>query len=81
MDLLELSYKAYFTGKEQKSEKISQCIFELDALKFISYVAWEAKLVSHKEYEELSLKMEEIGKMLGGWRKSLENPEKKNRLS
>jgi len=25
------------------------------------------------------IKLEEIGKMLGGWKKSLNNPEKKNR--
>jgi hypothetical protein len=27
----------------------------------------------------VAVKLEEIGKMLGGWRKSLDNPEKKNR--
>jgi len=79
LDLLELAYAAYFTAKEKKVEKISQCIFLLDTLRFIVSVAWEGKLLSEKQFEEVALKLEEIGKMLGGWKNSLENPEKKNR--
>jgi len=79
LDLLELSYIAYFTGKEQKAEKIAECILIADTLKFLLSVAWEGKLISNKQCEDMALKLEEIGKMLGGWRKSLENPEKKNR--
>lgn len=90
LDLLEFAYTAYFsssarksnyvyfTEKEKKAEKISDCILCLDVLKFLISVAWEGKLVSNKQYEEISLKLDEIGKMLGGWRKSLENLQKKN---
>lgn len=76
LDLLELSYTAYFSKKDNKIEKISECIFILDTLKFIISIAWEAKFISHKQYEELSLKLNEIGRMLGGWKNGLE---KKNR--
>ncbi len=79
LDLLEASYSAYFTEKEKKLQKISDCIYILDTTKFLIYVSWEGKLLSNKQYEEISLKTEEIGKMLGGWKKSLGNPEKKNR--
>lgn len=79
LDLLELGYIAYFSKKENKIEKISECIFLLDTLKFIISIAWEAKCISHKQYEGLALKMNEIGKMLGGWKNNLENQEKKNR--
>ena len=77
--LLELLYLAYFTEKENKSQKIIECILILDTLKFLVQLAWEAKLISHKQYEEVALKLDEVGRMLGGWKKSLENPEKKNR--
>ena len=77
--LLEILYLAYFTEKEKKAQKILDCIFNLDALKFLIQVAWEAKFISNKQCEEVSVKLDEVGKMLGGWRKSLENPEKKNR--
>jgi hypothetical protein len=104
LDLLELSYVAYFTPleskpqlnniqnklnqsdfltgfaeKEKKLEKITNCILITDTLKFLISIAWEGKLISNKQYEDIGIKLEEIGKMLGGWKKSLSNPEKKNR--
>ena len=77
-DLLESSYTAYFIQRETKSQKISECIFILDILKFLLTIAWEGKFVSHKQYEELAFKLDEIGKMFWGWKKSMETPHKKN---
>lgn len=79
LDLLELSYAAYFTEKEKKLEKITECILVLDTLKFLVSVAWEGKLISNKHCEDVASKLEEVGKMFGGWKKNLSNPEKKNR--
>lgn len=104
IDLLELSYIAYFTpleagcpkttevspsagrlitgltSKEKKEEKISECILVLDTLKFLISIAWEGKIISNKQYEDIAMKLEEVGKMFGGWRNSLKNTEKKNRI-
>lgn len=77
--LLEISYLAYFTEKDKKMNKVLECIFVLDTLKFLIHVTWEAKFISHKQFEDVALKLDEAGKMLGGWRKKLEDPEKKNR--
>ena len=79
LDLLELGYTAYYTEKDKKSEKISECILITDALKFLVSVAWEGKLISNKQCEDIALKLDEIGRMFGGWKNSLANPEKKNR--
>ena len=79
LDLLELSYAAYFTEKDKKLEIISSCIMLLDTLKFLITVAWEAKIISHKQYENIALKLDEAGKMFGGWKNSFKNPDKKNR--
>ena len=79
LDLLELSYNTYFTEKEKKAEKIAACILITDGLKFLVSVAWEGKLISNKHCEDMAVKLGEIGKMLGGWKNSLNNPEKKNR--
>lgn len=79
LNLLDLAYIAYFTEKEKKTAKISECILVLDTLKFLVSVAWEGKLISNKQYEDIAVKLEESGKMLGGWKNSLTNPEKKNR--
>lgn len=79
LDLIENSYTAYFCHKDEKEKGITDCIFVLDKLKYLILVAWEAKLISNKHFEEISLILEEAGKMLGGWKRSLLNPQKKNR--
>lgn len=79
LDLLELSYIAYFTEKDKKLTKIDECILHLDALKFLISIAWEGKLVTNRQCEDVALKLEEVGKMFYGWKKNVENPEKKNR--
>lgn len=81
LDLLETSYIAYFSSKEKKLEKISDSIFTLDILKFLISVVWEGKFISHKQYEEIAIKLDEAGKMLGGWKKSLGILKEKPRLS
>lgn len=78
LDLLEISYTTYFSSKDNKVEKISECIFTLDIIKFLISIAWEAKLISHGQYGEIAMKLDEVGKMLGGWKKSLEIFIKKN---
>jgi hypothetical protein len=35
-------------------------------------IAWENKCISSEKYSVLSEKLEEIGRMLGGWKKGLE---------
>jgi len=79
LTLLELSYIAYFTEKEKKIEKILNCILTLDTLKFFIHTAWEAKFISNQQYTAIAIKLDESGKMLGGWKRNLEmNTEKKN---
>jgi len=79
LDLLELSYIAYFSEKERRLERVSECIVILDTIKFLVSIAWEGKLIANKQCEIISVKLEEVGKMFGGWKKNLLNPEKKNR--
>ena len=35
-------------------------------------LAWEAKLLPTEKYGNISTSLEEIGRMLGGWRKGLQ---------
>lgn len=79
LDLLELSYTTYFIEKDKKAEKVSDCILTVDILKFLISTAWEGKLVSHKHYGDIALKLDEVGKMFWGWKKSINQPQKKNR--
>lgn len=79
LDLLEKTYASYFTEKEAKYKKVTGCVILLNSLKFLLSIAWEAKLLSHKQYEEIAFKLNDVGKMLGGWRKNIELSQNKNR--
>lgn len=79
LDLLEISYRAYFAKKDDKLEKVAGCILINDTIKFLVTTAWEGKLISDKHCELMAQKLIEIGKMLGGWKNSLTDLLKKNR--
>lgn len=81
LNLLEQTYIAYYTPHERKQAKIVECILTLDVLKFLLSVTWEGKIISNKQYEDIAKKLNEVGKMFGGWKNSLENMEKKNRTA
>ncbi len=81
LDLLGKTYASYFTEKEVKYERVTGCVILLDSLKFLLSIAWEAKLPSHKQYEEIAFKLNDVGKMLGGWRKNIELSQNKNRTN
>jgi hypothetical protein len=77
LDILELSFSCVYMTPETKIVLLGKIISKLDTLKFFTQLAWEGKLIPSKKYLELSEKLEEIGKMLGGWRKGLQNPSSK----
>ena len=58
---------ASFLPKEEKRTYISIAIRKLDTLKILLMVLWETKSLDNKKYISLSLHIDEIGKMLGGW--------------
>jgi hypothetical protein len=50
---------------------VSQAIGKNDLLKFFLQIGWEQKSLDHTHYGSLVLLLDEVGKMLGGWKKSL----------
>jgi hypothetical protein len=73
LDVLELTFTASYLPPDQKIIMLGKTISRLDILKFFTQIAWENKLISTEKYLELSKKLQEIGRMLGGWRKGLQN--------
>jgi len=71
LDILGLTYTASYLPPEQKIIILEKIIPRFDILKFFTQLAWEDKLIPTAKYAELSQKLEEIGRMLGGWRKGL----------
>ena len=71
--LLEFIFRACFAyDKFEKLSLVSQAIGKNDLLKFFLQVAWEHKIIDHKQYSTLILNLDEVGRMLGGWKKDIQ---------
>ena len=73
LDILELSFASSYLPPNQKVILLSKNISRLDILKFFLQLAWESKLIPTDKYADISEKLNEIGRMLGGWKKGIEN--------
>ena len=73
LDVLELSFASSYLPPNQKVILLSKNISRLDILKFFLQLAWESKIIPTDKYADISEKLNEIGRMLGGWKKGIEN--------
>ncbi len=71
LEILELSFTVAYLPPDPKIILLGKILSRLDVLKFFSQLAWENKLIPNEKYIEFSQSLEEIGRMLGGWRKGL----------
>ena len=67
IDCIESIAVASFTSRPDKLPHVRLAMRKLDTLKILLLVLWEAKSLDDKKYIALSLQIESIGKMLGGW--------------
>jgi hypothetical protein len=67
IESMEAISAAAFLGREEKMPYVRLAARKIDALKLLLMVLWETKSLEPKKYAALSEKMDEIGKMLGGW--------------
>lgn len=66
-DIIESISVATFLDKSEKVPWIRQSIRKLDTLKVFMMILWENKSISHNAYAHISIPLDEIGEMLGGW--------------
>lgn len=71
LSLLENTFTAIYQSGEKKQIQLSLAIVKLDRLKFFFQLAWENKCIDNKKYTEISFRLNEIGRMIGGWIKGL----------
>jgi hypothetical protein len=67
VEIMEYIAIASFLSKEEKQPYIKVAIRKIDTLRVLLMVLWETKSIDNKKYSILSIKIEEVGKMLGGW--------------
>lgn len=72
LDTLELTFCLSYLPPEQKIALLGKAISKFDVVKFFMQLAWESKLIPTDKYSDLILRLEEIGRQLGGWKKGLQ---------
>ncbi len=72
LSLLENTFIAVYQSGEKKQIQLSLAIIKLDSLKFFFQLAWENKCLANSNFISLSSQLDEIGRMLGGWKRGLE---------
>ncbi len=73
IETVELILQAGYSHREQKLAIVLQACTKLDALKFFLQISWELKALDTKRYARIAEPLTEVGKMLGGWKKQLQN--------
>jgi len=71
LEVVEGIISASNSDKAEKQIFLRIASTKLDLLKFFLQISWEIKCLENKKYILLSEKLNEIGRMLGGWIKSL----------
>lgn len=71
LEVIEKIIEASHSDKTEKQIFLKIASSKLDLLKFFLQVSWEIKSLDNKKYILLSEKLDEIGKMLGGWLKAI----------
>ena len=71
IEILETLYKAKFADRGQKLKLTEKASELLDLLKIFIRLIYELRVIPQNKYLILECQLYEIGKMLGGWIKSL----------
>ena len=67
VEAIESMVTASFLKPEEKLPYVRLTIRKIDTLKVMLMILWETGSLQNPHYISLSVKMDEIGKMLGGW--------------
>ena len=71
--ILELLRKSMYAPINKKMVLLEEVIDYIDSFRFFFQLLWETKLVSDKEYTSFGAEIENLGKIVGGWKKGLIN--------
>jgi hypothetical protein len=71
LDLLEALLKASQLPRPEKVPVLEKASFELNMLRVFVRLTKDIKAIDNKKYITLESSIDEIGRMLGGWIKSL----------
>ena len=70
---IEYCFLASYSPLSEKLPLIDRAISRTDLIKLLLLLAWESKCLDTNKYVPLGESLDEIGKMLGGWRRQIQN--------
>ena len=73
LDALELIFLSSYLPPEQKLPLLTKATTRIDIMKFFLQVVWENKLMTTEHYSALLTNLEEVGRMVWGWKKGIES--------
>lgn len=73
LDITELLLTASYSPRGEKINFLIKADAKISFLKLLIRLANETKIIDNKKYLILQEKLQEIGKMLGGWMHSIRN--------
>ena len=81
LDLLGSLRKAAYTSITQKLSALEEVTRAVDAVRFFIQIAWESGLMAQSHFISLAKDIEEVGRMVGGWRRGIiaKNPSRLQR--
>jgi len=71
LNILEKLLEAYYSGKEVKLVLLESINIDLEKLRYLFRLSYDIKCINIEKYDKLTEMINEIGKISGGWRKSL----------
>ncbi len=71
MDLLEELIEAYYSNKEDKKRLLRKVNIKIERLRYHIRLSKDLKCIDLRRYEFIQNKINEIGKEVGGWLKSI----------
>lgn len=71
-DLLEIYIKAYYTSAPQKRTLLEEANIKLEVLRHYFRLSYDLGIYASTKYKDFAERLNEIGRMTGGWIKSLE---------
>ena len=80
VEIMEALATASFLLREEKIPYVRLAIRKVDTLKVFLMILWETKSLDNKKYIALSVKIDEIGRMLGGWNGQLQKQNSPNKM-
>lgn len=71
LETLELVFLAVNLSREEKYKTLQKASLKIDLLKILVRLAKEVRALDNKKYIQLQQELQEIGRMIGGWIRSL----------